>query len=80
MDNQQSFEEIIKQKYEVLEANDIKALISEVVDFVKTDEHDDDKIRNIVKSVINSRSISFKQWKALSAYLSDCRRTKNKTF
>lgn len=81
---QESFEEVLQQAYDSLEPNDIVALICKTADFFNQEEFDNGKIRNITKSVINKRNISFKQWKALSAYVSSCskkQQTKNnKTF
>lgn len=79
----ESFEEVLQQAYDALEADDIKSLLCQSLDFIKLG-YEDNKVRNITLSVIDKRNISFKQWKAISAYVSGCKRKEqtknNKTF
>jgi hypothetical protein len=76
---QQSFEEVIQQAYDALEADDIKNLLFEVHDTLKKDEND--FIRSVFNVVYKSKNISFRQWKALSAYVATYKKkTENKTF
>lgn len=76
---QESFEEVLQQAYDSLEPEDIKALLVEVYDIQKVD--DNQFIHSVWSVVYKSKSISFKQWKALSAYVATYKRKKqNKTF
>lgn len=73
----ESFEEVLQQAYDELEAEDIVSLLCEARDYFTTDEFNNPKINSICKTVFLKRNISFKQWKAISAYVSDCRRKEN---
>jgi len=76
----QSFEEVIKQAYDELEGQDIIDLLGEVLTNLKNTENYNEFIHSVANDVYDKKNISFKQWKALSAYLSDCRKKENKTF
>jgi len=76
----QSFEEVLKQAYDELEGQDIIDLLGEVLTNLKNTENYNEFIHSVANDVYDKKNISFKQWKALSAYLSDCRKKENKTF
>jgi len=76
----QSFEEVLQEAYDALEAQDIINLLGDVLSNLKKDDNFNEFIYSVAKDVHNKKNISFKQWKALSAYLSDCRKKENKTF
>lgn len=73
-----SFEEVLQQAYDSLQPEDIKSLLAEVYDILKQEEND--FIHSVFSDVYKKKNISFKQWKALSAYAAEFRRkqeTKN---
>lgn len=76
----ESFEEILQQAYSELESEDIHSLLTEVNECMCQDNFDNDFILSVFNSVNKKRNISFREWKALSAYVSDFRRKQNKTF
>lgn len=80
----ESFEEVLQQAYSELEAEDIISLLCEARDYFTTNEFSNPKINSICKSVFTKRNLSFKQWKAISAYVAECKRKEqnknNKTF
>lgn len=80
----ESFEEVLQQAYDELEADDIKTLLNDVLSLMRIEEYQNRFIFDIAKNVWERKNISFKQWKALSAYVSKCKRTEqnknNKTF
>jgi len=81
---QQSFEEVLQQAYDSLEADDIKNLLMEAREYYTKLDTGNQFIAGICKSVIKQRSISFKQWKAISAYVNTIKNKEknknNKTF
>jgi hypothetical protein len=82
--SRESFEEILQQAYDGLEPQDIINLLNEASRLVILPEFENDFIFSIGKSVAKNRNISFKQWKALSAYVDGCKKKieskNNKTF
>lgn len=76
----ESFEEILQQAYSELESEDIHSLLTEVNECMCQDNFDNDFILSVFNSVNKKRNISFREWKALSAYVSDFKRKQNKTF
>lgn len=76
----ESFEEVLQEAYDALEAQDIIDLLGDVLSNLKNDDNFNEFIYSVAKNVNSKKNISFKQWKALSAYLSDCRKKQNKTF
>jgi hypothetical protein len=77
----QSFEEVLQQAYDELQSEDIYKLLVEVRSYYSTEEHKNEWIEDIANMVGNKRSLSFKQWKALSAYAAGVRKKyNNKTF
>jgi len=82
--SKESFEEVLQQAYDNLEPQDIKDLLNEAARLYKIPENKNDFIYNIANSVVKKRNISFKQWKAISAYVSECNRKQdiknNKSF
>lgn len=81
---QESFEEILQQAYDNLQPDEILNLLLEAREYFRSDEFTNDFIKNICNSVAKKRNISFKQWKAVSAYVAECKRKQtnksNKTF
>lgn len=76
---QESFEEVLQQSYDALQPEDIKNLLVEVYDIQKED--DNEFIHSVWRMVYNRKNISFRQWKALSAYVATYKKkTENKTF
>lgn len=82
--SKESFEEVLQQAYDNLEPQDIIDLLNKVSNFVVQPEFENDFIFSVGKSVTKNRNISFKQWKALSAYVDVCKKKieskNNKTF
>jgi predicted Zn-dependent protease with MMP-like domain len=76
----ESFEEVLQEAYDALEPQDIIDLLGEVLTNLKNTENYNEFIHSVANDVYDKKNISFKQWKALSAYLSDCRKKQNKTF
>ena len=76
----ESFEEILQQAYSELESEDIHSLLTEVNECMCQDNFENDFILSVFNSVNKKRNISFREWKALSAYVSDFKRKQNKTF
>lgn len=80
----ESFEEVLQQAYDALEPQDIIDLLGEVINNLKNNENFNEFIYSVAKNVNNKKNISFKQWKALSSYVSKCKRKEqnknNKTF
>lgn len=76
----QSFEEVLQEAYDALEGQDIINLLGDVLSNLKDSENYNEFIHSVAKDVHTKKNISFKQWKALSAYLSDCKKKQNKTF
>lgn len=77
----QSFEEVLEQAFSELEAEDIHNLLLEAKEYFNQEQFKDDMIKSICNTVVKNRDISFKQWKAISAYVSKSKRkTQNKTF
>jgi hypothetical protein len=80
----ESFEEVLQQAYDNLEPDDIVKLLLEAREYFRSDEFTNEFISNICSSVAKKRNISFKQWKAVSAYVAECKRKQqninNKTF
>lgn len=76
----ESFEEILQQAYSELESEDIHSLLTEVNECMCEDNFDNDFIYSVFNSVSKKRNISFREWKALSAYVSEFKRKQNKTF
>jgi hypothetical protein len=72
--SRESFEEVLQQAYDELEPQDIIDLLNETSRLVVQSEFQNDFIFSIGKSVAKNRNISFKQWKALSAYVDGCRK------
>jgi hypothetical protein len=78
---QESFEEVLLQAYEELQPEQIKELLNESIDILKETKYENKLITGIVPSVVSNRSISFKQWKAVSAFVATHKRkNQNKTF
>jgi hypothetical protein len=70
----QSFEEVLQQAYDELEPEDIKSLLIEVNELMCSDNFENQFIQSVFTMVAKNRNISFKQWKALSAYVAECKR------
>jgi hypothetical protein len=72
--SKESFEEVLQQAYDSLEPQDIKDLLSEARILLRDSNFENGFIWSICASVVKNRNISFKQWKAISAYVSECKR------
>jgi hypothetical protein len=80
--NSDEFEEILKERYNQLTAADIISLLNQTGAYVKqlvstTNKSISDRIQfisSVATSAIDCRKITYKQWKALSAFCSDCRK------
>ena len=81
---QESFEEVLQQAYDSLEPEDIESLLLEAKTYYSVLDTGSPFIASICKNVITNRSISFKQWKAISAYVNTIKKNEknknNKTF
>jgi hypothetical protein len=74
----ESFEEVLKQAYDSLTPQDIEKLLRECIDnYLIVPQFKNDFIWSVYKSVKKKRNISFKEWKAISAYIADCKKVKN---
>ena len=82
--SKESFNEVLQQAYDSLEPQDIENLLNEAANLYKIPENKNDFIYSVANSVVKNRNISFKQWKAISAYVAECNRKQesknNKTF
>jgi hypothetical protein len=80
----ESFEEVLQQAYDMLEPEDIKELLMLVDANLCIEGYQNEFIHSVFNNVLKFRNISFKQWKALSAYVDEKRREEkhknNKTF
>lgn len=81
----QSFEEVLQEAYDSLTSEDVINLLNECRDrCLIVPELEDQFILSIYRSVKKKRNISFKEWKAISAYVAECKRKvaakNNKTF
>lgn len=81
---QESFEEILEEAYEMLEAAEIQCLLLEAKHYLREENFQNEFIHSVCNTVVERRNISFKQWKAISAYVNGKRREEknknNKTF
>jgi hypothetical protein len=81
---QESFEEVLQQAYDELEPEDIKSLLLEAKNYYTKLDTGNQFIAGICNNVVKQRSISFKQWKAISAYVNTIKKKErnknNKTF
>jgi hypothetical protein len=71
----QSFEEVLQDAYDMLEPQDIMNLLTNVRDCLLV--YENDFINSVAIGVYKNRNISFKQWKALSAYVAECNKKEN---
>lgn len=76
----ESFEEVLQQAYDELEPQGIVSLLLEARNYFLSEDFKNQKIRDICNTVAERRAISFKQWKAISAYVSKCKKSNVKKF
>jgi hypothetical protein len=74
---QESFEEILEEAYEMLEPQDIQSLLLEAKSYIIAENNKNGFIYDVCSTVVKRRNISFKQWKAISAYVNGKRREEN---
>lgn len=74
---QESFQEVLQEAYDLLQPYEIENLLLEAKEYLMEENLQNKFILSICLSVAERRNISFKQWKAISAYVSGKRREEN---